>query len=157
MYRFGGRLPHGAYSGVALLSHARVAECGSGGAERLSKGESPAGGGLCVVARHLRVDTDQQAPRFLRALARGVKTLFRFAERNWSRALNSGSVVKGGPRSDLRIQQMTVRLRGESIRDINRRIDELTRFLDEADDDSSRAFYVVTVAISPVMETSVKA
>lgn len=104
-------------------------------------------------ARRIRIDTSVCERRFQAAFVRTARTLFRFAERCYLRAIgNSETVIKGEFR-ELRQIQMTTRLSRQNIVELNRRLLDLESFLEQADDPALNRRYVVMLALCPTGKT----
>ena len=103
-----------------------------------------------LKAKRLQVDPSQSSPRFLKAMAKGCGSLLRFAQRSFERALEARADRGTSPKRSLRIEQTTVRLSAGNLAELNKRLDSLSSFLNDADEPSEQKMYVITLATAPL-------
>ena len=70
----------------------------------------------------------------------------RLAERCLRQTILSPRAARQGPGRSFRIEQNNVRLSAKSLKELNRRIDDLVAFLREHDDPEAEQFQTVTIA-----------
>ncbi len=140
-----GRVPETLYYHVRRLEKVGILEqvssrAGAGREEAIYQ----------LKAKRLRVDPSQSSPRFLEAMAKGCGSLLRFAQRSFERALEAKADRRVGPKRVLRIEQATVRLSAGNLAELNKRLDSLCSFLNDADEPSEQKMYVITLATAPL-------
>lgn len=140
-----GRVPETLYYHIRRLKKVGIVEqvgrrAGAGREEAIYQ----------LNAKRLRVDPSQTSPRFLRAMAKGCGSLLRFAQRSFDRALEAGADRRASPKRSLRIDQATVRLSAGNLAELNKRLNSVQSFLDDADEPSEQKMYVITLATAPL-------
>lgn len=139
-----GRSPESLYYHVRRLQAVGIVEpC----ARRLVNGRAEAL--YRLVGGRLRVDPRQATPRFERAYARGAATLLRHAQRAYTRAVGQPETQRAGRGRNLVIRQLQVRMSRATLREFNRRFDQLVAFVRQADDRDATDFYLFTAALCP--------
>ncbi len=103
-----------------------------------------------LKAKRLRVDPSQTSPRFIRAMAKGSRSLLRFAERSFEQALVRKAERRLIPKRSLRIEQLAVRLSTQDLAELNKRLDSVQEFLFDADQADGKQMYVVTISTAPL-------
>ncbi len=101
-----------------------------------------------LAEKRIRLDMTQRTPRFLDAVTRGFASLLRYAERTLATALKSETTTKTGKASELRIRQVNVRLTRNKLVELNRRLDDLQSYIDDADSPSAKSTYAITICLS---------
>jgi DNA-binding transcriptional ArsR family regulator len=103
-----------------------------------------------LAGKRIMVDQKQTSPRFLKSMARGIRTLLRYSERCLERSLTNPNTRRGGTGRNFRIEQQVVRLNPADMKEVQLRLDALNEFLTNADDPDLDQYYSITIAISPV-------
>lgn len=103
-----------------------------------------------LAEKQVRVDMTQRSPQFKNAMARGCGALLRYAERTFIAALKNEATIKTGKATELRIAQVNVRLTKKTLLEINRRLDEVQAYIDEADSSNAKTMYAITICVAPV-------
>jgi predicted ArsR family transcriptional regulator len=106
-----------------------------------------------LVARTLLTDPEQTDPDYLRNMARSAGALLRLADRHLQVALEDQAATGTRRPGNLRIQQYQARLSPRSIRELNRKLDELCQFLEDADDPEVASLTTVTLTTAPTART----
>lgn len=140
-----GRVPETLYYHVRRLKKVGIVEqvgrrAGAGREEAIYQ----------LKGKRLQVDPRQTSPRFLKAMTKSCGSLLRFAQRSLERAVEARAERRVGPKRDVRIEQVTVRLSADNLAQMNKRLDSLCSFLNDADEPSEQKMYVITLATSPL-------
>jgi len=140
-----GRVPETLYYHVRRLEKVGIVEqvgrrVGTGREEAIYQ----------LKGKRLQVDPRQTSPRFLKAMTKSCGSLLRFAQRSLESAVQARVERRVGPKRRLRIEQATVRLSAGNLAELNKRLDSLCRFLNDADEPSEQKMYVITLATAPL-------
>jgi DNA-binding transcriptional ArsR family regulator len=84
-----------------------------------------------VVSARLRSHPTTRDAGYLAALGRLFESLSRGLARRLKAALEVPALERQGPDRELTVRSLLVRLDGEALREVNRRLDELSEFLAE--------------------------
>lgn len=102
-----------------------------------------------LVARAIQADPRENAPAFLEVLARTYEGMLRLASKRLGEALRSGRARRDGRRRDTVLRQYNLRLDGPALAELNERLQSLSDFLRDQEQQERGGFYTVTFALSP--------
>lgn len=105
-----------------------------------------------VVGRPFRVDPKRTDPAFLAMVGRSAAERLRLTSRALAREIERSDAIRDGAGRSWRLEQQHARLSKKGIVELNRRIDEITQFLREADRVDGETV-IVTLATSRIVPT----
>jgi predicted ArsR family transcriptional regulator len=104
-----------------------------------------------LLARSICVDWNNKSPEFLDALRKASRAAHRLSERMVDEAIDSGACKLGGLTADARIQQESVRMSKEKLRELIGMLIEIDNFVMENNDPDEETTYLVTASVAPIL------
>lgn len=105
-----------------------------------------------LESKSIEFDRSDRSPAYIKAAGQLVSATLRQAERLHLRALENPKTVFLGPYSQKRVYQAQPRLTKKSLKELNRLLAELDRFIDGLADEAEGEDYSITIVLSPISE-----
>ena len=99
--------------------------------------------------KRVRVNTEVRQKSFVQTLVNGTRTLLRYAERCLANGLKHDETILKGRVRECRLIQVTTRLSRSQVIEVNEKMLELEKFLEEASSNTEEKQFLVTIAFSP--------
>lgn len=109
-------------------------------------------GAVYAVTGLVDVQLNPESHESREAWAEGGAAVLRLAQRDWSRALDSGAVCAEGARRNLTIRRTKVRVSSAQLRELNERIDALHELLTQYAESTEGELLEITCVLTPLEE-----
>lgn len=105
-----------------------------------------------LLARSICVDWSNSSTEYQDALKKAVRVAHRLAERMMEAAIDSEECRLGGLTANARVQQESVRLGKDKLRELIKMLHEIDEFILENNDPEEETTYVVTATVAPILK-----
>lgn len=142
------RRPHALYHHMHMLL--RVGLIQEVGIRRNGKSDARI---YAVPARAMKIQYDLPSPAFRRGMRKTIRSMFRLAERDFTRGLELSSAVTQGPRLNLWGGRVKGRLTREQLAEVNRLMRRIVELFRSRSGGREARLHAVTLTIVPIPET----
>lgn len=124
------------------------------GEARESSGPGRRGAVYSLVGRLVDVALNPRSRRSREAWADGGAAVLRLVQRDFGRALESGDVRPTGPRRNLFLRRLKLRLDAAQLREVNEHIEALNELLMKHAENTAGDLHAITCVMTPLEERS---